>query len=159
MEIKCTYTELKDIASIVVNPRNPNKHSDQQIDLLAKILKYQGQRSPLVISKRSSFLVAGHGRLEAMKKLGIEKCAVDLQDFASEADEYAHMIADNEIARLAEADLSMIHDIAVELPDGFDFDLLGIPNFNFNSEPEIQDKDLSDKPLNQHECPNCQFKW
>jgi DNA modification methylase len=130
MEIKCAYTELIDIQTLVSNPRNPNKHSDQQIKLLAKIMKHQGWRSPIVVSKRSGFIVKGHGRLAAAKLNGWTEAPIDRQDYINEADEWADMIADNEIARLAEADHTMIRELALEMPEGFDLDLLGIPDLD-----------------------------
>lgn len=40
--IHCAYTDLVDITSVVPNPRNPNHHSDKQVELLAKVIKAQG---------------------------------------------------------------------------------------------------------------------
>lgn len=124
----CAYSDLVDLHKIVPNPKNPNKHDKKQIDLLAKLIDFQGQRLPLIVSNRSGFLVAGHGRLEAIQKLGWTKSAVDYQDFESEAQEIAFLISDNKIQELAESDESMIQDLAKSLGD-FDFDLLGIPDF------------------------------
>lgn len=70
MKIMCAYTDLVSVVSLVPNPRNPNKHSDEQIKLLAKIIKYQGWRDPIVVSKRSGFITKGHGRLMAAKLNG-----------------------------------------------------------------------------------------
>jgi DNA modification methylase len=137
MEIKCAHTELVDTQTLVANPRNPNKHSDAQIKLLAKILKYQGWRSPIVVSKRSGFIVKGHGRLAAARLNGWSAVPVDRQDYINEADEWADMIADNEIARLAEADHAMIRELAIEMPEGFDLDLLGIPDLDLGVTVEL----------------------
>jgi len=61
--VHCSHTELADVVKLIPNPRNPNKHPDKQIALLAKIIRHQGWRSPVVISNRSGFVVKGHGRL------------------------------------------------------------------------------------------------
>ena len=63
IKIYCSYTELVDIEAVIENPRNPNKHPEKQIKMLAKIIKNQGWRSPIIISNRSGFVVKGHGRL------------------------------------------------------------------------------------------------
>lgn len=127
--IQAKNIEIVDIESIVENPKNANKHSPKQIKRLEKLIKYQGFRNPLVISNRTGFLIAGHGRLEAAKNLGIEKLPVIKQDFENEAQEYSYLISDNEIARWAELDkelvLESIDEIELE-----DIDLLGIENFN-----------------------------
>lgn len=144
MEIKCAYTELVDVAKLVPNPKNNNKHPKNQIERLAKIIDFQGQRAPIVVSKRSGFIVKGHGRLEAIKLLGWEKCAVDYQDYESEAQEYADMIADNQIATWAEFDNEML---LAEIPNlDIDTDMLGmleIPSIDDEKE-RLQDDLASD---------------
>ena len=75
--VHCAYDELVDIAKLVPNPRNPNRHPDKQIELLAKIIKSQGWRAPITVSTRSGFIVRGHGRLAAAQKLGLTEVPVD----------------------------------------------------------------------------------
>ena len=132
IDVHCAFTRLADIAELIPNPRNPNKHGDRQIALLAKIIRHQGWRSPVVVSKRSGFVVSGHGRLEAAKLLQVEKVPVDFQDFDSDADEWAHLVADNRIAELAEIDDNVLNGLLAELQTtatdmdftGFDADAL-----------------------------------
>ena len=126
IKIHCSYTELKDAETLVGHPKNPNEHSDEQIRLLAKIIKHQGFRNPIVVSKRSNFIVAGHARLKAALKLNLSQVPVDFQDFENEADEYAHLIADNRIAELADADNTLIADLIAELDEqGLSSELAG----------------------------------
>ena len=133
MKINCSYTDMIDIDLLVPNPKNPNKHPEEQIKYLAKIMNHQGWRHPIIVSNLSGFVVSGHGRLMAAKKNGWTKAPVDKQDFASEADEYAHLIADNKIAELAEHDDQMMIEDLKLFPD-LDLELLGIPDFEM---PEI----------------------
>ena len=124
--VHCTHDELADVTNLIPNPRNPNRHGDKQVAMLAKIIRHQGWRAPIVVSKRSGFIVTGHGRLEAAKLLQVQTVPVNFQDFATEADEWAHLIADNRIAELAEADGAMLKDLLLELDTGaFDMDLSG----------------------------------
>ena len=124
--VHCAHLRIADVTSLIPNPRNPNKHGDAQVALLAKIIRHQGWRAPITISRRSGFVVTGHGRLEAAKLLQVAEVPVDEQDFATEADEWAHLIADNRIAELADADRAMLRDLAEELDTGdFDMDLTG----------------------------------
>jgi len=77
------------------------------------------------VSERSGFIISGHGRLEAAKMLNVEQVPVDLQAFENEADEYAHLIADNRIAELAETDRGELADLIRELDGEIDLDLTG----------------------------------
>ena len=63
---------------LVPNPRNPKQHPQSQVTLLAKVIGHQGWRSPIVVSTRSGFIVAGQGRYEAAKALISELKATDL---------------------------------------------------------------------------------
>lgn len=137
MKFNCAYTELVDIHKLVPNPKNNNHHPKEQIDRLAKIIDYQGQRSPVVVSNRSGFIVKGHGRLEAIRKLGWEKVAVDYQDYESEAQEYADMTADNQIAMWAEFDNEMLKEQLPELGD-LDLDLLGLKSLDVEDDSIIK---------------------
>jgi len=124
--VHCAHLRLADIASLIPNPRNPNKHGDTQVALLAKVIRHQGWRAPITISKRSGFIVTGHGRLEAAKLLQVEQVPVDEQDFATEADEWAHLIADNRIAELADPSRAELATLLAELDTGdFDMDVTG----------------------------------
>ena len=125
IEAHCAFDKEVDVVDLVPHPRNPNKHSDKQIALLAKIIGNQGWRNPIVVSERSGFIVAGHGRLGAARVLNVEKVPVDLQAFENEAEEYAHLIADNRIAELAEADRDELAGLIKELEGKIDLDLTG----------------------------------
>lgn len=133
--VRCAHKEMVNVDLLTPNPKNPNRHPDNQIKLLAKIMAYQGWRSPIVVSNLSGFIIKGHGRLMAARLNGWKEAPVDRQDYASEADEYADMVADNKIAELSETDHEMIKDAILDIAD-FDLDLLGITDFSFlNSEP------------------------
>ena len=125
IEAHCAFDKEVDVVDLVPHPRNPNKHDDKQIALLAKIIGNQGWRNPIVVSERSGFIVAGHGRLGAARVLNVEKVPVDLQAFENEAEEYAHLIADNRIAELAEADRDELAGLIKELEGKIDLDLTG----------------------------------
>lgn len=144
MQINCSYTDLVDIDLLQPHPHNPNKHPEKQIKYLAKIMNHQGWRNPIVVSNRSGFIIAGHGRLAAARLNKWPNCPVDKQDFANDADEYAHLIADNKIAELAEHDdLLMIDTLKADFAD-MDFDLLGIPDFELPSDPDPAKDEIED---------------
>jgi hypothetical protein len=106
MEIfKCAHTDKIRLSDLIESPLNANMHQPEQIVRLAEIIAFQGQRAPIIVSRRSGFIVKGHARLLALRKLGWEYAAVDYQDYTNEAEEYADLIADNEIAKWAEIDL------------------------------------------------------
>jgi len=134
MKIKSKSIEMVDVHSIVENPKNANRHSIEQIKRLEKLIEFQGFRNPLIVSKRTGFLVVGHGRLDAAKNLGMEKVPVIFQDFENEAQEYAYLVSDNEIARWSELDKQSVFD-ELENLQLEDIELLGIEDFSI---PEVE---------------------
>jgi ParB-like chromosome segregation protein Spo0J len=166
--VNCAFDELVPLEKLVPNPRNPNQHPEVQVRLLAKVIAHQGWRSPVVVSKRSGFIVSGHGRYEAAKVLGLAAVPVDFQDFTTDADEWAHLVADNRLAELAEVDGAALKEVLGELKAadfemdlaGFDADALagllaGTPEPTAPEDfPEV-DEDLP----TEYQCPKCQFRW
>ena len=127
ISIHCSCSSIEDIVNVIPNPSNPNRHSDSQIGLLARIIRNQGWRSPIVISRRSGFVVKGHGRLEAAKLLQVQSVPIDYQEYETEASEWADMVADNKIAELAEVSKQDLKEILDGLGsiEGFDMTLTG----------------------------------
>lgn len=125
--VYCSHDEIVDIMAVIPNPKNPNRHPDSQVDVLAKIIKSQGWRKPITVSKRSGFVVSGHGRLLAAVMLKTDKVPIDFQDYATEAEEYADLVADNRIAELSEIDDNLLSEILGEIKDyeDFNFELTG----------------------------------
>lgn len=157
-EIKIRADDIVTVAvsDIKPNPKNMNQHPADQIDRLCKIIEYQGFRTPLIISKQSGFLVAGHGRLEAAKKLKLSHLPVIYQDFVDQDQEYAAMVSDNSIASWAELDFSAINAELDKLGP-FDIDLLGIKNFKIDCAglPDVGQANGIKEELLQ--CPGCGF--
>ena len=126
MKVNCAFDKLVPVPEVKANPRNPYRHPDEQLKLLAKIIEYQGWRHPIVVSNQSGFIVHGHARLDAAKLNGYTEVPVDYQDYVDEAQEYADLIADNQIQELAETDEPTLKDIIGELDTGaIDLELTG----------------------------------
>ena len=166
--LNCAYDEVVPIEKLVPNPRNPNRHPESQVRLLARVVAHQGWRSPVVVSTRSGFIVTGHGRYEAAKLLGVAEVPVDYQDFATEADEWAHLVADNRLAELAEADAAALKELLGELKAGdfemelagFDADALaGLLTVPAEPEPPADFPEADEDIETEHQCPKCGFQW
>jgi ParB-like chromosome segregation protein Spo0J len=124
--VHCQHSAMVKIEDLRPHPRNPNKHGDEQIALLAKNIRHLGWRHPILVSAMSGYIVAGHARLEAAKLLNLAAVPVDAQPFASEAEEHAYLLADNRIAELADLQTAALKDLLEELDTGgFDMDLTG----------------------------------
>lgn len=156
--IKCKYDQLVPVGNLAPHPKNANKHSKQQIERLAKLFEYQGVRHPIIVSKLSNKIVAGHGRLEALKHLGATQAPVVYQEFKDTDQEIAFLHSDNAIADWAEIDMAMINEQVADLGPEFDIDWLGFDGFQidppmFGPGSEDDQGRLDQKQLTQ--CPKC----
>lgn len=154
----CSYDELLETEKVIGNPRNPNKHSKKQVELLARIIKATGWRANITISRLSGYVVKGHGRLEAAIKAGCELVPVEYQNYTSEAEEWADLTADNRLSELSDMDNTMLADLLNEINTGeFPLEMSGYTEEDLESiigaiagegdaEPNDQD-DEQDQPL------------
>ena len=85
-------------------------------------------RNPVTVSNRSGLIVRGHGRLEAALLIGCETIPVDEQDYATDAEELADLLADNRLSELAELDEDDLRRVLKSISDAdpdFDIELTG----------------------------------
>ena len=155
MKFDCKYDAMLEIEKIVRHPRNNNMHPIEQIEAFQRIISKKGiWRIPLIISKKSGFLVAGHLRLTVAENMGLQQLPVVYQDFESEADEYQFLTFDNEIARWAKLDRHEVH-LALEEIEGLELDDLGIKSFELETQEDLvlENEDKNTKTIKV--CPSC----
>lgn len=152
--VYCAHDKIVPIDDVWPNPRNPNQHPEEQIVLLAKIIKQQGWRAPITVSTLSNQVVRGHGRLMAAKRLGVRQVPVDFQDYESEQAEWADLIADNRIAELAEIDNRLLMDLIGELDDGtIDVTLTGYTEETLTAMINAMTGESDQVPIDEDEIP------
>lgn len=134
----------EDPKTLQPHPKNNelHPHSGDQIERLCKLIKAYGWRHPIIVSKRSGFIIVGHGRWMAGLEMKLDKVPVHYQDFASEDEELGFLIADNGIAEWSKLDLSAVNAAIPEFDAGFDVDWLGIKNFEIDASEKY---DLEDE--------------
>jgi DNA modification methylase len=114
----CAFDALLPISEIVPNPGNPNHHGIDQIERLGNIIQATGWRNSITISNRSGMIVKGHGRLEAAKWSRLTEAPVEYQDYDSEAEEWADLVADNRLAELSTLDAGELIDMINQIDTG-----------------------------------------
>lgn len=139
IKVHCSHSDIVKISELKPNPKNPNKHPESQIELLANIIEKQGWRQPIKVSTLSGYIVSGHGRYEAALFMGAEYVPVDYQDYESEEQEIADLLADNRIAELAEIDEKILIELLEELEET-DIDLTGYDKDFMNAINALSDE-------------------
>ena len=122
--------ELKEIKSVPISElipyvNNARKHSEIQIQQIAASIKEFGFNNPILIDSENG-IIAGHGRMEGARLLGLESVPCIEVKHLTEAQKKAFIIADNQIATQSEWDFEKLQ-IEVEglNAEDFNLDLLG----------------------------------
>ena len=119
--------EQKKINELIPYVNNARTHDDQQIMQLASSIKDFGFNNPILIDKQNG-IIAGHGRLEAARKLGLDTVPTIKLEHLTDAQRKAFILADNRIAmnsgwntELLALELKDLEDINIDLEMlGFD---------------------------------------
>jgi DNA modification methylase len=122
MTLNIQQRAVTDLIPYIANSRT---HSDAQVAQIAASIKEFGWTNPILVSGDDS-IIAGHGRLMAARKLGMEEVPVIVLDHLSKSQQRALVIADNQLALNAGWNMDMLKAEIEDLQlDDFDLDLLG----------------------------------
>uniref|UniRef100_UPI00352BB27E DNA modification methylase n=1 Tax=Aerococcus urinaeequi TaxID=51665 RepID=UPI00352BB27E len=135
MEDNLKYLSVDDLIPYVNNPRD----NDGAVDYVAKSIKEFGFKVPIVVDK-NYIVVAGHTRLKASKKLGLEKVPVIIADDLSDEKIKAFRVADNKVAEIAVWKEEELHQELTEL-EGMLFDMT---EFGFDSIGELIEEEVEE---------------
>jgi DNA modification methylase len=117
--------ETRSVADLIPYASNSRTHSDAQVAQIAASIKEFGWTNPILIDGENT-IIAGHGRLLAARKLGLDKVPAIVLDHLTKPQQRALVIADNQLALNAGWDMDMlkaeIEDLNLE---DFDISLLG----------------------------------
>lgn len=126
----------KHIIKLVVDlneyENNPNTHNDKNVSEIANSIKEFGFTNPVLIDE-SNMVIAGHGRLKAANKLGLEEVPCIVLSGLTDAQKRAYVIADNALAEGSAWDEELLSQEVDFLRDlDYDIDLLGLDNIDID---------------------------
>lgn len=116
--------EWQSVEKLIPYAKNARTHSDEQVAQIAGSIKEFGFNNPVLVDKDNS-IIAGHGRVMAARKLGMDKVPVVILDHLTESQRKAYILADNRIALNSGWDSSMLSVELQDLKDDIDLSLLG----------------------------------
>ena len=128
-DLKVVY---RNVSELIPYARNARTHSDEQIERIANSIKEFGWTNPILIDGENG-IIAGHGRILAARKLGIEKVPTIELSGLTEAQKRAYIIADNRLALDAGWDEEMLKLEFAELEkEGFELSKTGFSDEEIN---------------------------
>lgn len=162
-----TQNETWSVDDLVPYARNSRKHTVEQIDLIARSIKRWGWTQRVLVAEDGT-IIAGHARVMAAQKLGVESVPVMVARGWSEEQIRAYVIADNALGDMSSFDDDLLRLEVGELRDGdFDVAALGLDQktldglFATPTEPEAPSefKAFGEDIETEHVCPKCSYRW
>jgi ParB-like chromosome segregation protein Spo0J len=160
--------EHRSVGDLIPYALNSRTHSEAQVTQIAASIREFGFTNPILIDEQGG-IIAGHGRLMAAKKLGMDEVPTITLSGLTTAQKKAYVIADNKLALNAGWDNEMLALELGEIGDlGFDLDLTGfsageIAGLTFEEKdlyPDSSTKEIDPDDYNMgHQCPKCGFEF
>ena len=112
--------ESRNIADLLPYPNNAKLHSEEQITKIAASIKEFGFNNPVLIDQDGG-IIAGHGRVDAARKLNLSDVPTITLAHLTEAQKKAYILADNRLSEIgSEWDLDLV---SIELEGLLDLDM------------------------------------
>ena len=119
------FIEMMATADLIPYARNTRTHSEAQVAQIAGSIREFGFTNPVMIDAENG-IIAGHGRVMAAQKLGLESVPCIRLDHLTETQKRAYIIADNKLALNSGWDEEMLAlELADLSEDDFDLSLIG----------------------------------
>ena len=144
------------VERLIPYERNARTHSSEQVAQIAQSIAEFGFTNPILVDGQDG-IIAGHGRLQAAKSMGLPEVPVIVLDHLSDAQRRALVLADNKLALNAGWDDDLLADELRALEaDGFDLDVIGFSDEELAGlleEPEAEELPPGGDPENTPEPP------
>ena len=136
------HTPIEDLVPYAANART---HSEDQVSQIAASIKEFGFNNPVLIDVDNG-IIAGHGRVMAAMKLGLDLVPTVTLDHLSDAERRAYILADNRLALNAGWDEEILASELKRLDDEIDLSLLGFDDDELARLLDLQsDEGLTDE--------------
>jgi DNA modification methylase len=117
--------EIWPVGKLVPYDKNPRTHSTEQVNQIAASIAEFGFLNPILVDTTAG-IIAGHGRLQAAKQLGLAQVPVVVLDHLTDAQKRAYVIADNKLALNAGWDEDLLRsEMAALAAEDFDLPVIG----------------------------------
>lgn len=132
------------LSKIIPYVNNPKVHPPEQVKKIASSIKEFGFKVPIVVDK-DFVIIAGHGRYEAAKMLGLKEVPVIVAEDLTPAQAKAFRIADNKVAESEWDIVSLTAELEQLLEEGYDVELTGFNDDEINELLATLDASLIDE--------------
>lgn len=160
--------EQIDIQKLIPYANNAKLHSEEQVAQIAASIREFGFNSPVLIDKENG-IIAGHGRVLAARKLGLEQVPCIRLSHLTDTQRRAYILADNRLGETGggwqwELVKLEVDQLTVE---GLELDLVGFTQADIDRmlvtgrEDDAPEDfpEASEDIETEHQCPKCGYAW
>ena len=135
-------------SELVPYARNAKKHSEQKVSQIAGSIREFGFNNPVLVDGETPpGIIAGHGRVLAAQKLGMDKVPCIRLGHLSEAQKRAYVLADNRLAETGGGwDAELLRMELEDLAKSMDIELLGFDELVEETETKITKLEIKPPP-------------
>ena len=147
--VHCAYNRLVAPDKLTLHDKNPNTHPDDQLQKYIHVIRANGWRRAVCVSRLSNMVTKGNGALMAARMAGWTQVPVDYQQYGSMDEELSDLVADNQLSELSLlqqdslADVLRLIDEPLRVNTGMDnADIMSL--LESNDTPTVQPPDDED---------------
>jgi len=164
MEQRKIEHTIVDIDSVQAHPKNVRQGD---IGAISESLKAHGQYRPIVVDKRTNYILAGNHTWKAAKALGWAEISAGFIETKDDDEALRILLADNRANDLAMYDTGSLEELLKELSEsdegleGSLFDLADLDELQIDNEPlDLSEFEKYDETIDtEHKCPKCGYEW
>lgn len=130
LAVFCSFTKLVPVKNLKPDPENWNEHPAEQLEMAAKVFE-RGIRRPIRVSSRSGLITVGHGALQTALHKGWTEWPVEIQHYATRADEIADLTADNQLGKKAHTNEQKLAAILQQITGEIEVSIAGVSDADF----------------------------
>lgn len=131
---------------------NAKIHTEKQIEQIIRSIEQFGMNDPIAIWGDNNIIVEGHGRLEALKRLGYDEAECIRLDHLTDEERRAYTLAHNKLTMNTDFDFSILEEELrnIDTINMQDFDFT-MKDYGYEEKEEKEKKDLSNDNLETYE--------
>ena len=130
------------ISDLTPYKNNAKQHPEEQINRIMKSIEEFGMNDPIAVWGKDNIIVEGHGRLEALKKLGYDEVDCIRLDHLSDEERKAYTLAHNKLTMDTDFNIDILND---ELDSIDDIDMSDFGFDSDNKQNEIIEDDIPER--------------
>ncbi len=161
--MKIEYKKVS-IDSVKAHPKNARQGN---INIICQSLKHNGQYRPIVVDKRTNYILAGNHTWKAAKSLKWKTIEVGYITTTDDKQALRILLADNRANDISAYDKPLLAKVLKELSknatdlEGSLFDISDIEQLTkFDNVKNLTEFEKYDETIEtEHKCPKCGYEW